>query len=66
LVGEGGNNVISIVNRADGSVAGKFGHKSHSAGRFALLVSVALDSKGNLYTSEVAPNSRIQKFLLTK
>lgn len=66
LVGDGENDVIWIVNRADGAVAGKFGHKGHSAGQFALLVSLAMDSKGNLYTSEVAPNSRIQKFVLTK
>jgi hypothetical protein len=66
LVGDGENDVIWIVNRSNGTVAGKFGHKGHSAGQFALLVGMAMDSKGNLYTSEVAPNSRIQKFVLTK
>jgi hypothetical protein len=65
-VGDGENGVIWIVDRANGTVAGKFGHKGHSAGQFALLVGLAMDSKGNLYTSEVAPNSRIQKFVLTK
>jgi len=66
LVGDGENDVVWIVDRMDGTVAGKFGHKGHSAGQFALLVSLAMDSKGNLYTSEVAPNSRIQKFILLK
>ena len=65
-MGDGENDVIWIVNRSNGTVAGKFGHKGHSAGQFALLVGMAMDSKGNLYTSEVAPNSRIQRFVLLK
>ena len=66
LVGDGENNVIWILNRNDGSVVGKFGHKGHYAGQFSLLQCLALDSHGNLYTGEVAPNNRIQKFVLQK
>jgi DNA-binding beta-propeller fold protein YncE len=66
LVGDGENGVVWILNRDDGIVVTTLGRKGHSAGQFDLLQCLAMDSHGNLYTGEVAPNSRVQKWLLTK
>lgn len=63
LVGDGENNVVWILDRDDGTVAGTFGHKGHNAGQFDLVSSMAMDSHGNLYTGEVTPNVRMQKFV---
>ena len=66
LVGDGENGVVWVLNREDGVVVAPFGRKGHSAGQFDLLQCLAMDSLGNLYTGEVAPNSRVQKWVLTK
>ena len=65
LVGDGENGVIWIIDRDTGVVVNTLGRKGHAAGQFDLLQCLAMDSKGNLYTGEVAPNSRVQKWLLT-
>jgi hypothetical protein len=66
LVADGENCVIWIVNRAEGSVVDKFGHKGDNAGQFHNIYDLALDSHGNLYTGESDYNYRIQKFVLEK
>ena len=58
--------MIWIVNRAEGSVVDKFGHKGDNAGQFHNIYDLALDSHGNLYTGESDYNYRIQKFVLEK
>lgn len=63
LVADGENCVMWILNRSDGSVAGKFGHKGDSPGQFHNIYDIALDSNGNLYTGESDYNYRIQKFV---
>jgi len=65
LVGDGENGVIWILTRDDGVVVTTLGRKGHSAGQFDVLQCLAMDSRGNLYTGEVAPNSRVQKWLLS-
>ena len=65
LVGDGENGVIWILDRDTGVVVTTLGRKGHSAGQFDLLQCLAMDSKGNLYTGEVAPNSRVQKWVVT-
>ena len=64
FVGDGSNNVIWILNREDGAVLGKFGHRGPYAGQFDNLHSIAVDSRGNLYTGEDKYNNRLQKFVL--
>ena len=66
LVTDGEDGIIWIVNRSDGKVAGQFGHKGHMAGQFDAVQAIAMDSHGNVYTAEVAPDHRVQKFVLQK
>ena len=58
------NNVVWIVNRADGKVLGHFGFAGHSGGGFHWLHMVATDAKGNVYTGEVDTGKRVQRFLV--
>jgi hypothetical protein len=64
FVGDGANNVVWILNRDDGSMVGQFGGPGREPGQFQSLQCVAVDSQGNVYTGEVTPGSRIQKFVL--
>jgi len=63
FVGDSGNGVIWILNRDDGSLVTKFGHKGHDAGQFDLIDAIAEDSHGNIYTGEVKYNNRLQRFV---
>jgi hypothetical protein len=58
------NNVVWIVNRADGRTLGHFGFAGHSGGGFHWIHMVATDSKGNVYTGEVDTGKRVQRFLV--
>ena len=60
------NNVVWIVNRADGKTVGHFGFFSHAGGGFHWLHMVASDSKGNVYTGEVDTGKRVQRFLIQR
>jgi hypothetical protein len=66
LVADGSNQAVWILNRSDGSVVTRFGHRGHSAGQFGYLHTVDMDSHGNIYTGEVKYNYRLQKFVLEK
>ena len=66
LVGDGRNNVIRILNRADGAVVGTFGRNGRNAGQFHWVHQIVTDSEGNLYTGEVDTGKRLQKFVLVR
>jgi hypothetical protein len=66
LVADGSDNVIWILNREDGKVAGSFGHAGRNAGQFHWVHQLVQDSEGNLYTGEVDTGKRVQKFILQK
>jgi len=66
LVGDGRNNVIWMLNRDDGSVAGSFGRNGRNVGEFHWVHQAVMDSEGNLYTGEVDTGKRLQKFRLQK
>ena len=53
LVADGTNNMVWILNRKDGTVAGSFGGNGRYAGQLHWIDAVAVDSKGNVYTSPV-------------
>ncbi len=61
-IADGMNMKVRILNRANLEVIGTFGHGGRNAGQFGWVHNVAMDSKGNLYTAEVEPGKRIQKF----
>ena len=58
-----GNEVLWILDRETPEILGGFGSAGHNAGNFTLLHMIALDSKGNLYTSETVDGRRLQKFV---
>jgi DNA-binding beta-propeller fold protein YncE len=55
---------VVIVNRRTLDVVGAFGSRGSKPGEFQSLHNLASDSKGNLYTAEVAPGARVQKFVV--
>ncbi len=59
---DGGNEIVHIMSRVLGTILTGFGTPGLQAGQFTFLHSVALDSKGNLYTGETINGRRIQKF----
>ncbi|MFC2126000.1 hypothetical protein ACFLU5_14450 [Bacteroidota bacterium] len=61
-VADGRNMKVWILNRATLEVVGSFGQGGRMAGQFGWVHNVAMDSKGNLYASEVSPGQRVQKF----
>jgi sugar lactone lactonase YvrE len=64
-VADGSNEVIWILDHATGQILSGFGMPGHMAGNFTYLHSIAVDSKGNIYTGEVINGRRVQKFKLT-
>jgi hypothetical protein len=57
------NGQVVIVERRTLAVVGRFGNRSAKPGDFQSLHNLASDSKGNIYTAEVAPGARVQKFV---
>ena len=41
----------------------QFGQRNAEPGNFQGIHNLAVDSKGNIYTGEVAPGARLQKFV---
>ena len=59
---DGENNVVWNLLRDTGRVLGSFGRNGRSAGQFHWIHNLAVDSKGNVYTTEVDTGKRAQKF----
>ena len=62
FVPDGTNNVVWILDRATLEVQSYFGRLGKNAGQFYRLHNLAIDSHGNLYTTEVNVGQRLQKF----
>jgi DNA-binding beta-propeller fold protein YncE len=62
-VADGANGRVYILRRSDGQVLGQFGRTGHMAGEFKWVHNMAIDTQGNLYTSEVGFGRRVQKFV---
>jgi len=58
-----GNSHIAVVDRKSLTVLYQFGVRGKEPGNFQGVHHIAVDSKGNLYTAEVAPGARAQKFI---
>ncbi len=61
-VADYGNSRIAVVDRQSLEVLYQFGQRSAEPGDFRGLHHLAVDSDGNIYTGEVAPGARVQKF----
>ena len=61
-IADGMNMKVWILNRSTLKVVGSFGNGGRNAGQFGWVHNVAMDSKGNLYTTEVRPGMSIKKF----
>lgn len=59
---DGINKKVWILNRNDLIVVGSLGRGGRQAGQFGWVHNLAMDSKGNLYTTEVETGKRVQKF----
>jgi len=66
LVSDELNNAVWALRRSDGSVVGAIGHAGSNAGQFHVVHGLGSDREGNLYTAELAPTNRIQKFILVR
>ena len=59
---DGMNNEIRIVERMSGITRASLGRSGRLAGQFHVVHDIAVDSQGNLYTTEVNTGQRAQKF----
>jgi DNA-binding beta-propeller fold protein YncE len=57
-----GNSRIVVADRKKLEVLYQFGTRGAAPGDFQGVHHLAIDSKGNLYTAEVAPGARAQRF----
>jgi hypothetical protein len=62
-VADGENGVIHVLMRDTGVEVANIGHKGRYAGQFHDVDRIALDSKGNLYVTEITHNIRLQKLI---
>ena len=60
---DGENNVVWTLLRDTGRLLGSFGRHGRQAGQFHWIHNLAVDSKGNVYTTEVDTGKRAQKFV---
>jgi len=63
FVADGAHMKIFIVQRKPLKVVGSFAQAGRAAGQFLFLNTIAVDSKGNLYTGEVTTGDRVQRFV---
>ena len=62
-VADFGNSRIVVLNRKTLDVLYQFGTRGAAPGQFRAPHHLAADSRGNLYTAEVSPGNRAQKFV---
>jgi len=62
-VADGTNNRVWILERESLELIGEFGHGGKGAGFFGWLHNIDVDSRGNLFTSEVEEGKRVQRFV---
>ena len=64
FVADASNQKVWILQRGSFEIVGSFGQPGHGPGEFGNLHGLMVDSKGNVYTAEVADGKRVQKFVL--
>ena len=63
LNADGTNNEVRTLRRDTGEILGAFGRNGRMAGDFHWVHNLAIDSRGNVFTTEVDTGKRAQKFL---
>ncbi len=58
-----GNSRVVVMDRKKLEILYQFGERGTEPGNFRGIHLIAVDSKGNLYTAEVAPGARAQRFI---
>ena len=61
-VADGEEQLIWSLGHADGSTLNSYGQPGHSAGQFTYVHTLAVDSKGDLYSAETIGGRRVQRF----
>jgi sugar lactone lactonase YvrE len=64
-VADGSNEVLWILDHVTGQILSGFGQPGHLTGEFSYLHTIAVDSKGSLFSGEVINGRRMQKFKIT-
>jgi hypothetical protein len=54
---------VRVIDRQSLQELTNFGEGGHYPGQFYSIHSIAIDSKGNLYTTETYQGRRVQKFV---
>jgi hypothetical protein len=62
FVCDGTNNEIHILLRESGKEVGSFGRQGRNAGEFHWVHTMAIDSRGNIFTGDVDTGKRVQRF----
>jgi len=62
FVADGSNEMVHILRRSDGAQIGSFGQPGHHPGQFHWLHTLAIDSQGHVFTTEVDGANRVQRF----
>jgi DNA-binding beta-propeller fold protein YncE len=62
-VADGTNRQVWILDRQSLEILGSFGRSGRNAGQFDCVHSIAVDSKGSIYTGEAEEGKRAQKFV---
>lgn len=60
---DGTNEEVRILGRADGVILAAFGHAGRLPGQFHWVHSIAVDSQGRVFTTEVDGANRVQRFI---
>jgi DNA-binding beta-propeller fold protein YncE len=60
---DGENNHVWTLRREGGQILGAFGRSGRHAGQFHYVHNLAVDSHGDIYTTEVDTGERVQKFV---
>ena len=63
FVPDGTNFKVWILDRKELKIVGSFGRGGRMAGQFEWVHNIAIDSKGNLYTTETWEGKRLQRFV---
>jgi len=63
FLADGKNEKIYVMDRASLDILTSFGDGGRQPGQFFAVHSIAVDSKGNLYTTETYEGRRLQKFV---